>query len=88
MRKYIRMSGKAKLLNKLANVTSDKNWTLEEAELVLAQNGFIKRSGAGSHRVFSHPALDQPVVLAAHGKAIKGGYIRAIRQAICELPKD
>lgn len=82
------MSSKTKLLNKLANATSDKNWTLDEAELVLTQNGFIKRSGAGSHRVFSHPELDQPVVLAAHGKAIKGGYIRAIRQAISELPKD
>ena len=81
------MSSKGKLRAKLASVGSDKNWTLDEAELVLTQHGFIKRPGPGSHRIFSHPNLDQPVVLAAHGKSIKSGYIRAIRQAIGDLPQ-
>jgi len=36
MRKFLRMSGKTKLLNRLANVASDKNWTLDEAALVLS----------------------------------------------------
>ena len=81
------MSGKQKLLAKLGSFSSDKNWTLTEAELVLTQSGFVKRMGEGSHRIFSHPLLDQPVVLAAHGKHIKPGYIRAIRQAINDLPK-
>lgn len=87
MRKYLRMSSKNKLRAKLGNVASDHNWTLAEAELVLTQNGFSHVGGAGSHRVYSHPELDQPVVLAAHGKGIKSGYIRKIREAINDLPK-
>lgn len=86
MRIYLRMSGKNKLRAKLASLASDKNWTLADAELILIQHGFVKRSGEGSHRIFSHASLDQPLVLAAHGKAIKSGYIRAIRQAIQDLP--
>ncbi len=79
------MSSKGKLKAKLATPSSDKNWTLGEAERVLAQHGFSSRSGTGSHRIFTHPQLDQPVVLSAHGKAIKPGYIRMIRQAIGDL---
>ena len=87
VRKILRVSSKTKLLNKLANFASDKNWTLDEAELVLTHCGFTKRDTGSSHRVFSHHALDQPLVLAAHGKSIKSGYIRLIRQAVADLPK-
>lgn len=87
MRKYLCMSSKKKLRSKLEAFASDKNWTFAEAEQILLQHGFNHAGGSGSHRVWSHPDLDQPVVLAEHGKSIKPGYIRAIRQAIHELPK-
>lgn len=80
------MGSKKKLREKLASFTGDANWTLADAELVLTQHGFSHTGGSGSHRVYSHPALDQPVVLSAHGKSIKSGYIRSIRQAINDLP--
>jgi predicted RNA binding protein YcfA (HicA-like mRNA interferase family) len=80
------MSSRKKLRTKLENFASDHNWTLAEAELVLSQHGFSNVGGEGSHRVYSHPQLDQPVVLAAHGKAIKSGYVRRIRQALEDLP--
>lgn len=88
MRKYIRVSSKTKLLNKLANIASDKNWTLDEAELVLTQHGFAKRNTGSSHRVFTHPALAMGVTLAAHGKGIKACYIKSIRAALAELHQD
>lgn len=81
------MSSKSKLLAKLSNSASDKNWTLAEAELILAQHGFVSRNTGSSHRVFSHPGRHDNLVLAAHGKSIKSGYIREIRAAIAELPK-
>ena len=68
------MSSKNKLLKKLGNFASDKNWTLAEAELILTQSGFAKRTADGSHRIFNHPLLDQPVVLVEHGKGIKPCY--------------
>lgn len=80
------MSRKDKLRAKLDTFSSDANWTLAEAELVLTQHGFSHTGGEGSHRVYSHPQLDQPVVLAAHGKGIKPGYIKRIRQSIQDLP--
>ena len=82
MRKYLRMSSKAKLLLKLASHSSDANWTLDEAMVLLAQNGFSQTGGKGSHRVFTHPEYDSAIVLAAHGKKIKTGYVRAIRDAL------
>ena len=82
MRKYLRMSSKAKLLLKLANQSGDANWTLNEAMVLLAQNGFSQAGGKGSHRVFTHPDYDNAIVLAAHGKKLKTGYIRAIRDAL------
>lgn len=88
MRKFLRMSKKDKLRAKLASHSSDNNWTLAEAELVLTQHGFSHVGGEGSHRVYQHPALFDEVVLAAHGKGIKPGYIRRIRQAIEELPPE
>lgn len=87
MRIILRMSKKNKLRAKLDTFASDANWTLAEAELILAQHGFKHVGGEGSHRVWSHTGLDQPVVLAAHGKGIKTGYIKRIRQAINDLPK-
>lgn len=85
MSKYLRMSGKSKLLKKLANVGSDTNWTLADAELVLSQHGFICRNPSSSHRVWSHPALASVVTLAAHGKSIKPCYIKSIRAALAEI---
>jgi predicted RNA binding protein YcfA (HicA-like mRNA interferase family) len=79
------MSGKAKLLKKLANLASDKSWTLADAELLLSQNGFTLRNTGSSHRVWSHPGLAANIVLAAHGKDIKPSYIKSIRAALAEI---
>jgi predicted RNA binding protein YcfA (HicA-like mRNA interferase family) len=79
------MSSKTKLLKKLLNVASDKNWTLEEAELVLSQHGFTLRNTGSSHRVWSCPGVATHVTLAAHGKTIKPCYIKTIRATITQL---
>lgn len=86
MRKIICMSSLSKLLKKLANIGSDTNWTLDEAILLLELNGFsLRKSGGSSHRVFVHPTYPNLIVLAAHGKKIKTGYVRDIREALAEI---
>lgn len=80
------MSSHSKLLKKLANIASDANWTIDEAELLLELKGFSKRkSGGSSHRVFVHPTYPHLIVLAAHGKKLKTGYVRQIREALNEI---
>lgn len=87
MRIILRVSKKNKLRVKLDNFASDKNWTLTDAELVLAQYGFVREEGRGSHINFKHPALNDVFTLVCHGTQMKPAYIRMIRQAINDLPK-
>ncbi|MCA1963054.1 MAG: type II toxin-antitoxin system HicA family toxin [Prosthecobacter sp.] len=79
------MSSKTKLLKKLNNIASDKNWTLADAEQLLTQHGFTMRNTGSSHRVWSHPSLASGISLAAHGKDIKPCYIKIIREALAEI---
>lgn len=82
------MSRRAKLINKLANIQSDQTWTLADLILVLKQAGFSETGGRGSHRVFSHPSYSSVVTLAAHGKAVKGGYVKVVREALANLEQE
>lgn len=82
MRKYLRMSKKLKQLEKLRNEQSDANWTLDEAIWLLIAHGYTLTGGKGSHQVYTAPDKERPIVLAAHGKKIKTGYIRMIRQEL------
>lgn len=81
MRIMLRMSKKSKLLAKLANFQSDKNWTVDEVTLLLTQNGWTLTGGKSSHSVFTHPDYAHTLGFAAHGNKIKPGYIRNIREA-------
>lgn len=76
------MSRKEKQLEKLRKQSSDGNWTLSEVTRLLADHGFVQTGGRGSHQVFVSPDFQSPIVLAPHGKKIKSGYIRAIREII------
>ena len=82
LRKYLRVSRKKKQLEKLANIAADNSWTLDEAVWLLLAHGYTLTGGKGSHQVFTAPDKDAPIVLAAHGKKLKSGYIRMIRQEI------
>jgi len=81
------MAARDKLLLKLAAESSDANWTLAEAMLLLAQKGFVlrKKTSGSSHKIFIHPDCDDAIVLAAHGKKIKSGYVRAIRETFARM---
>ena len=81
-RKFLRMSREEKLVAKLRSSTSDQNWTLTEVVLLLNFYGFKKVGGKGSHQVFISENFASPVVLAPHGKQIKSGYIRSIRNLL------
>lgn len=76
------MSKKEKLIAKLRNRQSDNNWTMDECVMILALFGWSKTGGKGSHQVFSNPARDDVFVLASHGKSIKSGYIRELRELL------
>lgn len=79
------MSKRSKLLAKLMTLSSDTNWTVDEAVKILEWHGFCETGGKGSHRVFSHSTYPFPITLAPHGKDVKPVYIRQIRQAIESL---
>jgi predicted RNA binding protein YcfA (HicA-like mRNA interferase family) len=85
MRTILRVSRRTKLLAKLANFQSDHNWTVEDLVLVLEWSGFSETGGRGSHRVFTHPAYDAALTIAAHGNAVKSGYAREVRAALTSL---
>lgn len=79
------MSKHGKLLEKLANENSDANWTLDDVTVLLTRNGYQQTGGKGSHRVFTRPGALLPIVLAAHGKKMKPGYVEEIRARFQEL---
>jgi predicted RNA binding protein YcfA (HicA-like mRNA interferase family) len=87
MRIILRVSRRKKLLAKLANFQSDHIWTVEDLVLVLVLewSGFSETGGRGSHRVFTHPAYDAALTIAAHGNAVKSGYAREVRAALTSL---
>lgn len=68
MRKYLRMSKKRKLLTKLANFNADNTWTFDEAAWLLLAHGYTLRGSEGSHRAFTAPGKERPIVLVEHGK--------------------
>jgi predicted RNA binding protein YcfA (HicA-like mRNA interferase family) len=76
------VSRKSKLLAKLANHDADSTWTVADAEWLLAQHGYVGRIGKGSHRAFVAPNRARPIVLAMHGKWLKSGYIRMLRDEL------
>lgn len=66
-----KMTKKEKQLAKLSNPKSDNNWTMDEAVNLLKAHGFFETGGKSSHRVFTSPHYDTPIILAAHGKNSK-----------------
>ena len=80
------MSKKNKLLIKLANLGSDKSWTLAETEQVLALMSFTLDRQSGSHRTYVRAGYAHNIGLCPHGKkGILPCYIREIRAAHAAL---
>ena len=76
------MSKKSKALAKLANFNADNTWTFDEAVWLLLAHGYALRGREGSHRAFTAPGKERPLVLVQHGKKLKSGYVRLMRQEI------
>ncbi|MDR1191574.1 MAG: type II toxin-antitoxin system HicA family toxin [Verrucomicrobiales bacterium] len=72
------MSKAKKLLAKLLLGQADKSFSVDEAALILAHQGFTLDFIAGSHHTFRH-ADGRRVTLPKHGKEIKPHYIKTIR---------
>ena len=51
-------------------------------DLLLEAHGYVARGGKGSHWVFVAPDRDRPIVLAEHGKWLKSGYVRMLRDEL------
>lgn len=77
------MTQKEKLLKKLSNPDSDGNWTMAEIVKLLADHGWVLNRVKGSHHIFGRKDNPQ-IVVAAHGNAIKKGYLREIRLNLLE----
>lgn len=77
------MTSRDKLLTKLENQNSDANWTLAEVKQILQQHGWVHDRTNGSHLIFAQQGA-APIVVATHGKKVKKGYIKIIRQNLLE----
>jgi hypothetical protein len=67
------MNTAAKLLSSMRQNPND--WTLPKLLTVAKQHGLEVRSNGGSHHVFSHPSVKDPLSVPAH-RPIKAIYIR------------
>lgn len=74
------MSRKGKLWDKLMNPGADATWLADDLRLLLVWKGWTKRNQVGSHEVYTHPEFDRPYVLATHGRKVKSGYPRELRE--------
>lgn len=78
------MSRHEKLLEKIRN--NPKNISFETIDNILTRVGFIKRGTGGSHFIYTHPKLEQPINIP-YNKPIKAIYIKRAISAIEELEK-
>jgi len=69
------MNTAAKLLSSMRQNPND--WTLPKLLTVAKQHGLEVRSHGGSHHVFSHPSVKDPLSVPAH-RPIKAIYIRRL----------
>ncbi|QCQ21618.1 type II toxin-antitoxin system HicA family toxin [Desulfoglaeba alkanexedens] len=54
----------------------------------LEKAGFVNRGGTGSHRNFSHPKVQKPIIISGKlGDDAKHYQARAVRMALKELEK-
>ena len=67
------MNTAAKLLNAMRQNPND--WAMEKLLTVAKQRGLEVRSTGGSHHVFSHPSVKDPLSVPAH-RPIKAIYIK------------
>ena len=56
---------------------------MAEVTKILADNGWNLDSIRGSHYKFASHGK-RPIVVATHGKSVKAGYIKMIRQTLLE----
>jgi predicted RNA binding protein YcfA (HicA-like mRNA interferase family) len=64
---------------------SPKHVSQDDLEQVLADYGFVKRAGKGSHTVFQHPDEANPITVAVHGKHVPVYIVKQVLAAIDQI---
>lgn len=84
------MTKREKRLKKIRQ--NPKNVTKDELDVVLRDFGFEARAGKGSHSVYQHPNLQNPIVIATHAAHVPAYIVKqaleAIDQIISEVEDD
>jgi len=63
--------------------------TTPQLDRVLADYGFIRREGKGSHTVYQHPVEETPIVVAAHGQHVPAYIVKQVLDAIdCVIERE
>ena len=79
------MNTAAKLLNAMRQNPND--WGMAELLTVAKQHGLEVRSTGGSHHVFSHPSVKDPLSVPAH-RPIKAIYIKRFVALIDQIQEN
>ncbi|MBZ0314863.1 MAG: type II toxin-antitoxin system HicA family toxin [Anaerolineae bacterium] len=84
------MTKREKRLKKVRQ--TPKNVTKEELDIILKDFGFELSAGKGSHTVYQHSQLENPIVIAVHGTHVPAYIVKqaleAIDQIISEVEQD
>ena len=78
------MSTSTKLLSAMRQNPND--WAMAKLLTVAKQRGMEVRSTGGSHHIFSHPAVKDPLSVPAH-RPIKAVYIKRFVALIDQIPE-